>query len=207
MPRDALMGVALPRVPLRHGRLLLLALLLPFGGAGCGVFHRAAPQPPAVVLIEPPMLLPNLVAEPPMPPPDTLDPLALDSLDALPAFDLGYVAPRPPLLPRRPEIASRDDDHPDAVPAPPAAPPQLSALNPYQQQNYQRAAQQALNNARRDLQTLYNRRNLDAQSVATRAQADEYVHQAQQALTLGDVVRAQMLAEKAETLARFLLGR
>jgi hypothetical protein len=100
---------------------------------------------------------------------------------------------------------AKTEPHPEA--APPPAPPQLSVLSPYQQESYRRAALQALNNARRDLQTLYNRRNLDPQAVATRGQADEYVHQAQQALAQGDAVRAQTLAEKAETLARFLLNR
>lgn len=185
--------------------LTAVALLLPCLSSGCALFHRRPPQPPAVVIFEPPILLPSLIAEPPMPPPDVFTPAGL--LDARPEFALGMVGPRPP-LPRRPNEVARSDEHPDAAtPPPPAVPPQLSSLSPYQQENYRRAATQVINSAQHDLQLLYNRRNLDSQAVATRAQADEYVHQAQQALAQGDLVRAQTLAEKAATLARFLLNR
>jgi hypothetical protein len=181
---------------------LALTVLVPLAGSGCGVFHRA-PRPPAVLIIEPPILLPSLIAEPPMPPPGDLYPVALADP---PAFPLGAIGPRPAPVRRAGNgELTRPEPRPEAAPAP--APPQLSSLTPYQQESYRRAALQALNNARRDLQTLYNRHNLDAQAVATRGQADEYVHQAQQALAQGDAMRAQTLAEKAETLARFLLNR
>ena len=183
----------------------LLAVLLSLAGAGCGVFHRHAPQPPVVLILQPPILLPSLTADPPMPPPPDFEPMAVD---APPQFPLGFIAPRPPLPRRAPgdEAADRGE-HPAPASTPAPAPPQLTSLTPSQQDNYRRAALLALNRSQSDLRLLYNRRDLNPQAVATRAQADEYVHQAQQALAQGDLLRAQTLAEKAETLARFLLGR
>lgn len=187
-----------------HPPLLLLAAVLPVTAA-CGVFHHRPPQPPAVLIMQPPILLPSLVSEPPMPPPPDFYP---EAVDAPPQFPVDVVAPRPPLPRREPgEDAASRVEHPAPAATPAPAPPQLTSLTPGQQNNYRRAALLALNNAQRDLRTLYNRRNLDSQAIATRAQADEYVHQAQQALTQGDLLRAQTLAEKAATLARFLLGR
>lgn len=181
---------------------LALALVVPLASTGCGLFHRA-PRPPAVLIIEPPILLPSLIAEPPMPPPGDLYPVAL--VDP-PAFPLGRIGARPASIRRANNgEAGRAERRLEMAPEP--APPQLSVLTPYQQESYRRAALQALNNARRDLQILYNRHNLDAQAVATRGQADEYVHQAQQALAQGDAMRALTLADKAETLAGFLLNR
>jgi hypothetical protein len=184
-------------------RFALLAVLLPLAGTGCGVFHRRAPQPPVVLILQPPILLPSLTADPPMPPPPDFEPMAVD---APPEFPLGSIAAPPPPPRRAPgdETADRGE-HPAATPAP--APPQLTSLTPGQQDNYRRAALLALDRAQSDLRLLYNRRGLNSQAVATRAQADEYVHQAQQALAQGDLLRAQTLADKAETLARFLLGR
>ncbi|HEY7856765.1 MAG TPA: hypothetical protein VIC32_09985, partial [Terriglobales bacterium] len=50
------------------------------------------------------------------------------------------------------------------------------------------------------------RRNLSAEASATRSQASEYITQSQQALAQGDFVRAWTLADKAQTLTRYLLG-
>ncbi|HVA64126.1 MAG TPA: hypothetical protein VNF74_10410, partial [Terriglobales bacterium] len=98
--------VALPScLERRLATSALLAVLLPLAGAGCGVFHRRAPQPPVVLILQPPILLPSLTADPPMPPPPDFEPMAVD---APPEFPLGSIAPRPPLPRRAPEEETAD---------------------------------------------------------------------------------------------------
>ncbi|MGH9488520.1 MAG: hypothetical protein ACRD04_13145 [Terriglobales bacterium] len=180
---------------LSAGVLLAAALL----AGGCGLFHRT-PQPPPVYIFEPPMFFP---ASPPGPMPDpvvlTPDPAAAPPWTF--ALEIGPPPPRP--RPRR--APEREPLHP-AAPEPPP-PPQLNpGLSAREQTAYRGQVLATLQSARSDLRQLA-RRALSSTAAATRAQAGEYVRQAQAALAQGDLLRAQTLADKAETLARFLLGQ
>lgn len=180
----------------RAGGIVLGAVLL----SGCSLFRRTPPLPP-VIIVEPPLWFP---APPPapMPPPADLNPLPAPAPDWTLAIE---VPPAPRLRPRR--IAPAEP-----VPFPPQAEldkpqPQLSAgMSQQQRFAYRGQVQATLGRAAHDLEIL-SRRSLSANAAATRAQAGEYVRQAHEALQQGDLVRAQMLAAKAETLARFLLGQ
>jgi len=187
-----------------------LVLALSFVASGCGLFHRQPPQPPMVLIPQPPILLPAApLGEPPMPPPAVMNPTTASTLPPITPVQVG--APPPP--PRRtPENSSshwgRHLPAADKAPQPDAAPPQLTTnLSPAQQSEYRRNTLALLNRTQSELRTLYGRPNFDAQAAATRAQAGEYVRQARVALLQGDLVRAQTLAEKAQTLANFLLDR
>ena len=175
--------------------VLLGALAL----SGCGLFHRA-PQPPPVLIPQPPILFPA-PPDTPMPPPTSFA-----VLDAAPDFSFAVTfGPPPRPAPRRsPEVAAGTP--PAAPPEPAPAPPLTPALTPQQQAAVRNQALAALERARNDLRLLAGRR-LFGSAAATRAQAGEYVRQAEQALQEGDAMRAQTLAAKAETLARFLLGQ
>lgn len=178
------------------GVLLLGAVLL----SGCGLFRRTPPLPP-VIIVEPPLLFP---APPPapMPAPADLNPLTAPAPD----WTLALALPPPPRLrPRRVAPAEPSVPRPQADVDKPQ--PQLSAgMSQQQRFAYRGQVQATLGRAAHDLAILA-RRSLSANAAATRAQAGEYVRQAQEALQQGDLVRAQMLAAKAETLARFLLGQ
>lgn len=185
-----------------------LAAILPMA-AGCGLLRRSEPQPPAIVVPQPPILLADGAAErAPMPPPSNLVPLEAP----VPILaDVGA----PPLIAPPPAQAHhseggderRDEMAPASNPAMPPTPPQLSAgLSPQQQADYRRSVLGILSQTQNDLKALYSR-TLNGEAAATRSQASEYVRQAQQALADGDMVRAQTLAAKAQTLAQFLLGR
>lgn len=180
------------------------AALLALASAGCGLFHRQPPLPP-VVIVEPPILLPAPASQAPEPPPAVLVPLA----DSPPLWLLAWRLPSPPPPPRRVAEAPPRSDHALPAPLPPVqapAPPQMTAgLSPEQQRAYRARTLLLLQQTQRELDVL-NRQQLNAEGAATRSQAGEYVRQAQQALDQGDVVRAETLAQKAETLARFLLG-
>ena len=187
----------------RSARLALAAAgaWLAAGNAGWGLFHHA-PAPPAVLIPQPAIVLADdSAALAPMTPPEQLTPMPLGPL---PVFPLPAAAPPP-----RPFEVRNPRPRPAAAAAgPPPPPPQLTiSLNPAQQQAYRRNTMAVLGRTRSDLRRLYQRRGLSAEAAATRAQADEYVAQAQQALTQGDLIRAQALARKAETLTRFLLGQ
>lgn len=185
-----------------------LAAILPALG-GCGLWQRSAPQPPPVIITQAPILLADGAAErAPMPPPSNWVPLAA------PAPILAD-AGAPPLIGPPPAPAHRSeggDERREDVPAiatnnAPATTPQLSAgLSPQQQANYRRSVMGTLSQTQSDLKALYNR-SLNGEAAATRSQASEYVRQAQQALADGDMIRAQTLAAKAQTLVQFLLGR
>lgn len=187
--------------------LLAAASLL---ATGCGLFQRRPALAP-IVVVEPPILLapPNPA---PMLPPAILTP-ALDSpADSPPDFSdsLAIAASLPP-PPRRTAVPGRaapPDDHPPvAPPLTDAPPPQLTTgLSPAQTAEVRQRTLILLSQTDRALQTL-NLRRLNAEDAATRAQAGEYVRQARQALAQGEVVRAENLADKADTLTRFLLGR
>ncbi|MGH9395061.1 MAG: hypothetical protein ACRD1E_12885 [Terriglobales bacterium] len=199
-------GAAAARGP--RGGLLPAAVALCLLGSGCGLFQRRAPQPPAIIVLQPPILLaPPSPA--PMAPPEVLTP-ALDGPNAA-APDLGLALILLPPPPRR-LVASdhnpeRAGENAAAPPAADAAPPQLSGgVSPAQATASRQRTIIVLNQTERSLQLL-NARRLNAEDTATRAQAGEYVRQARQALAQGDVVRAANLADKADTLARFLLGR
>jgi hypothetical protein len=113
------------------------------------------------------------------------------------------VGPPPRPAPRRvPEVVPEAPPVTDTAPPPPLTP----ALTPQQQAGIRNQALAMLQRARKDLAILADRR-LSDNAAATRAQAGEFVRQAEQALQEGDAVRAQTLAAKAETLARFLLGQ
>jgi hypothetical protein len=113
------------------------------------------------------------------------------------------VGPPPRPAPRRvPEVVAEAPPVTDTAPPPPLTP----ALTPQQQAGIRNQALAMLQRARKDLAILADRR-LSDNAAATRAQAGEFVRQAEQALQEGDAVRAQTLAAKAETLARFLLGQ
>ncbi len=188
-------------MPTRTARL---ALLLPLAGfaAGCGLFHHAPPQPPPILILQPPLIFPA-PPMPPMAPPYVLAP-ALAPPPALAAL-LALRAPYGP-PPRRDFRRGPAPAPKPAAPAPASVNPPLTAgLNPQQQAYYRGQAVATLRQAGAVLQRLDARR-LSPSAAATRAQANEYVRQARQALALGDVVRAQTLADKAYTLARFLAG-
>lgn len=174
----------------------LLALL----AGGCALFHRSPPLPP-VVIPQPPLIFPAPPPAPMMPPADFMP---VD--DPPPAWAAMVAGPPPPVAERArraPEAAR--DDHPATAPETP--PPPLNAgLSPQEQFAYRGQTLAVLQRAQHDL-ALLAPRALSANAAATRAQAGEYVRQAQQALAQGDLVRAQTLANKAETLARFLLGQ
>jgi hypothetical protein len=183
----------IPR-PLLAAPLLAAAASL----AGCGLFHHAPPQPPPIVVLQPPLIFP---APPPAPMP--LPYVLTPELGPLPPLaDVPGYGPPPRIAYRR---------RPAPQPNPPAqanvAPPPLTAgLTPQQQAYYRRQANATLYRAGLVLARL-NPRRLSPAAAATRAQANEYVRQAQQALASGDVLRAQNLADKAMTLARFLAGQ
>ncbi|TAN23516.1 MAG: hypothetical protein EPN33_05055 [Acidobacteria bacterium] len=178
------------------GVILLGAVLL----SGCGLFRRTPPLPP-VIIVEPPLFFPALPPAP-MPPPADLNPLTAPP----PAWTLALdVEPPPRWRPRRVAPAESPAFRPQADLDKPQ--PQLSpGMSQQQRFAYRGQVQATLGRAARDLAVL-SRRSLSANATATRAQAGEYVRQAQEALQQGDLVRAQMLAAKAETLARFLLGQ
>lgn len=174
-----------------------VALLLGLATTGCGVFHRAPPLPP-ILVFQPPILFPA-------PPPAPMPPPTSYAVDGTPP-DFTFVmpvGPPPRPAPRRvPEVAAEAPPVTDNAPPPPLTP----AFSPQQQAGIRNQALAILQRARKDLATLAGRR-LFGGAAATRAQAGEYVRQAEQALQEGDVMRAQTLATKAETLARFLLGQ
>lgn len=174
--------------------------------AGCHLL-RPRPQLPAVIVPQPPILFPaSLYTVAPMPLPAVLTP---ELTTALPTFPLDRIGP-PPHLRRRADSIREPRPEPFEPPPASAAPltaPQLTTPgNPVQQAASRRHTTGVLSQARNELRLLYSRR-LDRQAAATRAQASEYVRQAEAALAQGDLVRAQMLAQKAEQLARFLLGQ
>ncbi|MGH9412915.1 MAG: hypothetical protein ACRD0Y_04160 [Terriglobales bacterium] len=176
--------------------LMLTAALL----SGCALFHRAPPLPP-VIIVEPPLLFPTPPPAP-LPAPADLSPIIPPALSWKLALN---IAPAPRPRPRR--VAPPQAAAPEQKPDPNQPPPQLSAgLSQREQFAYRDQVQASLVRAQRDLKILAAR-SLSFSAAATRAQAGEYVQQAQQALKQGDLVRAQMLAAKAETLARFLLGQ
>jgi len=181
------------------------------GAGGCGLFQRRPALPPIVVLEAPILLAPPNPS--PMLPPAVLAPPLDSPADSLPDFadSLAVAAALPP-PPRRasaPERPAPGDERPP-MPAAAAAdgpPPQLTTgLSPAQASEARQRTLNLLSQTDRALLTL-NARRLNAEDSATRAQAGEYVRQARQALAQGDVVRAENLADKADTLARFLLGR
>ncbi|HUX67985.1 MAG TPA: hypothetical protein VMV31_10920 [Terriglobales bacterium] len=180
-----------------------LAASLALASSGCALFHRRPPEPPPVVIPQPAILLAPPASEPPMAPPAELEPLRA----APPAWLLGLRLAPPPPPRRNHEVAPARNDRVATAPAPAdQPPPQLTAgLSPQQQAAYRNRTLALLQRTQRELAILQQRR-LGAEASATRAQAGEYVRQAQQALGQGDVVRAETLAQKAETLARFLLG-
>ncbi|MGH9475161.1 MAG: hypothetical protein ACRD1C_02390 [Terriglobales bacterium] len=165
---------------------------------GCTLLHRNPPLPP-VVIVQPPLIFP---APPPAP---MMEPAELTPVDGpAPVWEPVVVAPPPVERPRRAPEPARAE-HP--TPPPDMPPPPLNAgLSPREQFTYRGQTLAALQRVQRDL-TLLSRRSLAPAAAATRAQAGEYVRQAQSALAQGDLVRAQTLANKAETLARFLLGQ
>lgn len=193
-----------PRSVTRAPRARRLALLLPLCGlaAGCGLLHHGPPMPPPILILQPPLIFP---APPPapMPPPFLLAPAPAPALAALLVPDLPFGPP-----PRRDAYRAGPafQPKPAATPPSPPPPPLTAGLDPQQQAYYRRQAAATLQQANAVLQRLQARR-LGPAAAATRAQANEYVRQAQQALALGDVVRAQTLADKAVTLARFLAGQ
>jgi len=182
-----------------------LAAGLALANSGCALFHRRPPGPPPVVIVQPPILLPAPAYDAPAAPPATLTPL----WQAPPRWLLALRLPRlaPPPARRNSDAAPPRSDRPQAPTAnADQPPPQLTAgLSPQQQNAYRSRTLALLQRTQRELAILQQRR-LSAEASATRAQAGEYVRQAQQALGQGDVVRAETLAQKAETLARFLLG-
>ena len=187
---------------------LLLAALAPAAGmTGCGVFHRSPPLP-VVVIPQPPILLPGPAIYPPMPPPSEFAPLEEDATyewAASLAPDLNLSAP-----PRRlaeSERPRRDQPEPPTSTQPDQPAPQLSVgLTPAQAAVARQQVEQRLAVVRHEM-VLLGPRRLDATDSATRAQVGEYFRQANDALAQGDWVRAQNLADKADTLARYLLGR
>ncbi|MGH9481080.1 MAG: hypothetical protein ACRD1L_03215 [Terriglobales bacterium] len=193
-------------LPARAFAAATVAFLAATSG-GCALFHRA-PVPPPVVIPQPPVLF---VASPPSPPPEP------PPAELLPARWAGeppplllaeaQLPPAPPLPARREgEVARGDHAEPPPAPTTPPPPPQLSAgLSPAQQAASRDRTRALLAETERALKIL-NTRRLSGDAAATRAQAGEYVRQAQQALDQGDLVRAETLAQKAETLARFLIG-
>jgi hypothetical protein len=175
-------------------------LLLAASGlaVGCGLFHHAPPEPPPILILQPPLIFP---APPPAPMP--LPYLLAPELGPLPPLaDAPAYAPPPREAPRRPAPPPRQ---PAAAP-PLTSPPLTAGLSPQQQARLRRDAARTLGEAGAVLAGL-NGRRLSPSAAATRAQADEYVRQGRQALASGDVVRAQTLADKAITLARFLAGQ
>lgn len=190
---------------------LLALVLAAFPASGCMIFHRNPPQPPTVVITQPPIIVeqPPVVANPPpLPAPP---PANVPSGSPPPVVKPAPVTPPPRRAPARPP-EPKPDEHPDTpAPAPatdqPAPVPQLSdGLSASQRAQYRRSISAAMNEAQNGLRQLSGR-NLDSQAAATRSQASEYVRQAQEALDQGDLVRSLNLAQKAVTLTRFLLGR
>ncbi|MGH9415725.1 MAG: hypothetical protein ACRD01_03780 [Terriglobales bacterium] len=183
----------------RAAAVLLAGLSLAAGG--CALFHGPPPLPPVIIPQSPILFLAAPPSPPPMPLPNALNPAVAGS-DA-PVF-AALAMPPAPVPPRRAPAPERRAPAPAAADAPR---PQLSAeLSPAQRNAYRGRVQQLLGRAQSELATLY-RRNLGNEAAATRAQAGEFVHQAQQAIEQGDWVRAETLAQKADALARYLLGQ
>ncbi|HXE31051.1 MAG TPA: hypothetical protein VN515_04555 [Terriglobales bacterium] len=176
---------------------------------GCGFFQRRPPAPPPIVVLQAPILLPNPAQEPPMPAPAVLTPTTAPP-PQLSARTI--VGPPPHSAPRRTaENASRAPDRPAPPPVDtreplPAGPQLTPRLSPAQEAADRRNISNSLDHTRRALTVLNARHNLTVEALATRNQIAEFVRQAQEALAQGDLVRAQTLALKADTLARFLLG-
>lgn len=185
-----------------------LVVILP-AAAGCGILRRSAPQPPPIIVPQPPILLADGAAErAPMPPPSNLVPFTLPAPILADAGAPPLIGP-PPAPIRHSEGGDERREELPSISANtlPTTPPQLSAgLSPQQQAAFRRSVLGMLSQTQSDLKALYGR-TLNGEAAATRSQASEYVRQAQQALADGDMVRAQTLAAKAQTLAQFLLGR
>ncbi len=178
--------------------VLAMACLLPWVEGGCFLFPRAKPVPPTLVLTQPIILsTPEVTATPPPPPPKVIV-LAPESAPK----------PSPPARHRRRHVAASRKPAEAANPAAADAGPQpqlTSELTPEEAARYRRTAAEWLDAASHDLKLTANRQ-LAAEEAATRAQANEYISQAQAALAEGAVVRAQNLAHKALVLAEALLG-
>ncbi len=179
---------------------LAMACLLPWVEGGCFLFPRAKPVPPTLVLTQPIILsTPEVTATPPPPaPPPQVIVLAPESAPKL----------SPPARHRHRRVAASLKPAEPASPAAADAGPQpqlTSELTPEEAARYRRTTAEWLDAAIHDLKLTGNRQ-LPAEAAATRAQANEYISQAQAALAEGALVRAQNLAHKALVLAEALLG-
>lgn len=184
--------------------LLAAALVLPWADGGCFLLHRAKPQPPALVINQPIILSSAPVVDVPTPPPPAVVPPPLKASAS--KSEEGTV--RRSRRPIRTAHLERPEKEAAAAPPPPAdaaVQPQLTTkLSPSESEARLRSTNEWLDAAQHDLHLIAGRR-LPADQEATRSQANEYIHQAQQALAQGDLVRAQNLAHKALVLAEAIL--
>ncbi len=182
--------------------VLAMACLLPWVEGGCFLFPRAKPVPPTLVLTQPIILsTPDVTATPPPPAPPAPPNVIVLAPESAPKLS-------PPARHRRRHVAASRKPVEAANPAAADAGPQpqlTSELTPEEAARYRRTTAEWLDAAIHDLKLTANRQ-LAAEEAATRAQANEYISQAQAALAEGAVVRAQNLAHKALVLAEALLG-
>ena len=155
-----------------------------------------------------PPVPPRVIAPSPEPPPE-------------PVNDLPVVAPMPPAAPSprasrptpRPQAEKPPEKPPETPPDTPAPVPQPPAQPPAQLRTPQtadgsvgRTVQSAIDSARALLQ------NVDYQKLSKERQkayddANRFIVEAQTAMKQGNLVFAQGVANKAETLARELAGK
>lgn len=138
-----------------------------------------------------------------------------------PVNDLPVVAPMPPPTPSpraprpapRPQAEKPPEKPPETVPDPPAPVPQPPAQPPAQLQtpqsadaNASRAVQATIDRANQML-TNINPSQLSNERKKAYDDAKQFIREAESAIKQGNLVFAQGVATKAETLARELAGK
>ncbi|HEV2523056.1 MAG TPA: hypothetical protein VGT24_11800 [Candidatus Acidoferrales bacterium] len=181
-------------------KALLLSLLCAFllGAAGCANKRIVRAAPPSVSV--PP---PTQDAQP-MPQPSTPAPVAPAEEEPAPEV----TPPEPPPAPAKRPVAPKPRPAPSetAEPAQPKpAPPQISPqLSPKDLETARKNTTDNIAAAEKDLQ-LANGRQLNAAQKDLADKISSFLKQSHEAITAGDWVRAQNLAEKARVLSAELV--
>ncbi len=191
---------------MRKWLLLPIAASLMAGACASASANSKARDTPALNMPAPP---PRVIVPSPEPPAPE------------PVNDLPAVAPMPPPTPSprasrpapRPQTEKPAEKPPDAVPDPPPAPvPQPPAQPPAQLRtpqdttNASKAVQATIDRANAMLSSI-NKGQLSDERKKAFDDAKRFIVEAQAAMKQGNLVFAQGVATKAETLARELAGK
>lgn len=182
---------------------ILLPIAASLMAGACASASARSKDAPALSM---PPVPPRVIAPSPEPPPE-------------PVNDLPVVAPMPPPAPSpraprptpRPQAEKPSEKPPEAVPDTPAPVPQPPAqpaaqLRTPQSADAARAVQTTIDTARALLNGV-DYRKLSAERQKAYDDANQFIKQAESAVKEGNVVFAQGVATKAETLARELAGK